>query len=249
MERVLAAAGDLLLGAACHGCGEPWWGICPRCRATVSSHGAYVTRPTPCRDGFPLTVTTTPYDAVMRQLISAHKERGALGLTPFLAGRLAAAVRGVAAAAEVGPARLVLVPVPSARAVVRERGFDASWAMAVRAARRLRRDGRVRARRLLAQRRPVRDQAGLTAAERATNLRGAFRVRTDWRDAIRKLSSLSSEPDDVLCAAEQPAVIIVDDVVTTGASLTEAARALRSAGLPVLGAATIAATERPTSPL
>jgi ComF family protein len=233
MERVLAAAGDLLLGAACHGCGEPWWGICPRCRATVSSHGAYVTRPTPCPDGFPLTVTTTPYDAVMRQLISAHKERGALGLTPFLAGRLAAAVRGVAVAAEVGPARLVLVPVPSARAVVRERGFDASWAMAVRAARWLRRDGHVRARRLLAQRRPVRDQARLTAAERAANLRGAFRVRTDWRDLIG--------------TAEQPAVIIVDDVVTTGASLTEAARALQAGGLRVIGAATVAATERRAS--
>jgi predicted amidophosphoribosyltransferase len=243
MERVLAAAGDLLLGAACHGCGEPWWGICPRCRATVSGHGAYVTRPTPCPDGFPLTVTTTPYDAVVRQLISAHKERGALGLTPFLAGRLAAAVKGVAAAAEVSAGRVVLVPVPSSRAAVRERGFDASWAMAVRAARRLRRDGDMRARRLLAQRRPVRDQAGLTAAERAANLRGAFRVRTDWREVTGKLGALWSDQRET-GTGEQPAVIIVDDVVTTGASLTEGTRALRAAGLRVIGAATVAATER-----
>ncbi len=27
-EHWLAAAGDLLLGARCHGCGQPWWGIC-----------------------------------------------------------------------------------------------------------------------------------------------------------------------------------------------------------------------------
>lgn len=243
LERVLAAAGDLLLGAACHGCGEPWWGICRRCRSVVTSRHPYATRPTPCPAGFPLTVTTTPYDAITRQLISAHKERGALGLTPFLAGRLALAVTAVAEASELGPRRFVLVPVPSARAAVRERGFDASWAMAVRAARGLRPERDVRALRLLAQGRSVRDQAGLTATERAANLRGAFRVRRTWREVLASATNLWSDQMG-RGAAEQPAVIIVDDVVTTGASLTEAARALRSAGFRVVGAATVAATQR-----
>ena len=38
--------------------------------------------------------------------------------------------------------------------------------------------------------------------------------------------------------------MLVDDLVTTGSSLTEAARVLGRAGVPVLGAATVAATER-----
>jgi predicted amidophosphoribosyltransferase len=189
----------------------------------VTSHGCFRTRPEPCPDGFPITVTTAPYDAIMRALISAHKERGALGLTPFLAGRLAAAVETITTAAGAGSRPVVLVPVPSARSAVRRRGFDATWAMAVGAARRLRADGDVRAGRLLAQRRSVRDQAGLGAAERAANLRGGFLATGAAGDAL---------------------VIIVDDVVTTGASLSEAARALRVAGVPVLAAATVAATER-----
>jgi predicted amidophosphoribosyltransferase len=117
----------------------------------------------------------------------------------------------------------VLVPVPSARSAVRHRGFDATWAMATGAAHRLRGDRDVRASRLLGQRRPLRDQAGLGATERAANLRGGYRTTRSGTDAL---------------------VIIVDDVVTTGASLTEAARALRVAGIPVLAAATVAATQR-----
>lgn len=84
---------------------------------------------------------------------------------------------------------------------------------------------RVDCARLLTQVRRVADQAGLPGAERAANLAGALRV---------------SRPAAVL----RRRVVVVDDVITTGASLAEAARALEEAGAQVLAAATVAATPR-----
>lgn len=170
-------------------------------------------------------MTSSPYDVVLRQAISAHKDRQALALTGFLAERLALSVHRLLLtfADRVGGREVVLVPVPSAAAVVRQRGFDATWTLARRAAGRLRSAHRLSAERLLTQRRGVADQSGLSAAQRAANLHQAFRLRR------RSTAEL---------------VVLVDDVVTTGSSLTEAARVLRAADIEVLGAATIAATVR-----
>ena len=185
----------------------------------------YATTPDPCPAGFPPTVTSSPYDPMLRSMIIAHKERQAYGLTAPLGDRLAISVRALLAARGFRPDQdLILVPVPSARHAVRERGFDATAALARRAARQLRADSPVTVRIALAQTRGVRDQAGLDARTRRANLAGGFRLR-------RRLP------------AGQP-VVVVDDLVTTGSSLTEAASVLRRAGAAVLGAATVAATER-----
>jgi predicted amidophosphoribosyltransferase len=226
----LAAAGDLLVGAQCPGCDEPWWGVCPECRSAVEALPTYLTRPEPCPAGFPLTATSSPYGALMKRLISAHKEHQVLALTPFLADRLAAAVGHLLS----GPAgfdpgtTVLLVPVPSSPAAVRRRGFDATWAIARRAARAGRPGVRVRAQQLLSMSRRVQDQAGLGATARRENLRGSLRV------TVSRLPAGS-------------VAVIVDDVVTTGSSITEAARALRAVRMPVLGAATVAATVRSRS--
>jgi predicted amidophosphoribosyltransferase len=166
------------------------------------------------------------YDGSTRELLLGLKERGAAGLAAPLGDRLAAAVR--AAAHPVAGSVVVVVPVPSQPAAVRRRGDDVVLLMARRAARRLRAEGvEARALPLLVHRRAVVDSAGLSAAQRATNLRGAFALRPGFASALR---------DDV--------VVIVDDLVTTGVTLCEAARALCAGGVGVQAAATVAATRR-----
>jgi predicted amidophosphoribosyltransferase len=224
VERWLAAAGDLLLGAACHGCGVAWWGICPQCREQLDRRSPYPTAPDPRPADFPLTVTSSPYDPILRGMINAHKERQALSLTRVLADRLAVSVHALLlAGGQRGGTPAVLVPMPSAARVVRRRGFDATLAMTRLAARRLRARHPVTVHQALVQRSGVRDQAGLDAPARQANLAGAFRLR----------HPVPGGP-----------VVLADDLVTTGSTLAEATRVLRAAGVHVLGAATVAATER-----
>ncbi|GAA1228258.1 hypothetical protein GCM10009665_18400 [Kitasatospora nipponensis] len=176
----------------------------------------------------------------MRRLLIAHKERGVLPLAGPLGGLLATAVRAATCGAVQGTARegapqrshpgaphpLLLVPMPSARRAVRARGHDPTLRLARRAARVLNGSGLpCVAAPVLRPRRRVADQSGLGAAARHRNLHGALHVPSRFH---RRLSGRQ--------------LVLVDDLVTTGASLAEAARALHEAGAPPLAAATVAAT-------
>jgi predicted amidophosphoribosyltransferase len=165
------------------------------------------------------------YDPILRRAINAHKERQALSLTGLLAERLVLSVHALLATEpnSLGTTRIVLVPIPSAARTVRRRGFDATASMARLAARRLQVRYPTTVRSALTQARRVADQAGLRAAARQENLAGAYQLRRPITNG---------------------AAVLVDDLVTTGSSLTEAARVLRAARIPVLGAATVAATVR-----
>ncbi|HVU74487.1 MAG TPA: phosphoribosyltransferase family protein, partial [Mycobacteriales bacterium] len=112
--------------------------------------------------------------------------------------------------------------VPTTRAARRRRGRDPLHAITVAAVAALDAAGRpARAVPLLRVAGRPRDQTGLSGAERLANLSGVLAAR-------RRDPGIP--------------VVLVDDVLTTGATLAEAARAIRAGGGEVHAAAVVAAT-------
>lgn len=127
-----------------------------------------------------------------------------------------ALARAVTAAAAAGRGDGVeLVAVPGTRAAYRRRGYDPVRLLISRAG--------LGASRVFAAAHPHRAQKELAVDERDRNLRGTFRLRT---------------------SVAGHRILLIDDVVTTGATLREAARVLREGGAEVVGAAVVASTER-----
>ncbi|KAA9381581.1 ComF family protein [Microbispora cellulosiformans] len=228
---------DLILPPRCAGCGA--WGAtaCPSCLARLLGEPA-PRPPDPAPPGLPDCWSATAYEGAARRMILACKERGRTALVPVLAASVATCVAAWQEAEAAPVTETWLVPVPSARAAVRRRGHDPVRAVATAAARELRGQGlpAVLAP-LLRQRRRVADQAGLSSPERAANLSGAFVVGDRLAGALGPSHSGTGRGVGFR-------VVLVDDVVTTGATLAEAARALRAAGVAPAAAVTIAATPR-----
>lgn len=205
----------LVLPVACGGCGRPRTPLCEECGRLLYGAVPRRVRPDPEPVGLPPVYAVAPYADAVRAVLLAHKERGVLGLAGVLGVALAGAVRaadaGADRAADAGRGgALFLVPVPSARRATRARGHDPVRRVAVAAAGELRRCGTsARVLPVLRQRRPVADQAGLGARRRRENLSGAL-------EAVSGAGRLLSGGRAVL----------VDDLMTTGASLAEAARAV-----------------------
>jgi predicted amidophosphoribosyltransferase len=160
------------------------------------------------------TVAAGEHTDLLRDVIVAWKEENHATLLTPLAHLLAASI---AALPLDGP--LTLVPVPASRRSRRARGADLVADLAAAASDRLRPVGvEAHVSPALRLTRRTADQSGLDAEQRARNLRGAY----------------VSRPGAL------PNLVVVDDIVTTGATIGEAVRALRAAGHRPVAAAVVA---------
>lgn len=169
------------------------------------------------------------YDGAVRAAVVAHKEHAVLSLAGPLGRALALSVMAaVAADGGARPGPVVLGWPPSTPATVRERGHDPLQRIVQACRRSLRSAGiRTEAGPVLRRVRAVADQAGLSARGRAANLDNAFEVHPRYRGRV---------------AGSR--LVVVDDVLTTGATAAEAARAIDRCGGDVHAVAVIAATRR-----
>jgi predicted amidophosphoribosyltransferase len=122
-----------------------------------------------------------------------------------------------------------LVPVPLAAQRLRARGYNQSECLARHLAHRW----RCPVRHLLVRTRETATQTALTPAARLANVAGAFSVR-NGECGMRN----EGGPPDSAFRIRHSALILIDDVFTTGATLAAAARALQDAGAPSIMAVT-----------
>lgn len=194
------------------------WPRCPRCDFPRGTGAAEAPVCNECADWPPLlrcarsaVVLEPPAD----RLVHALKYEGWHGLAPFMGERMAR----IALPPDVEREAAVVIPVATTRARVRERGYNQAEALARAYAAAT---GR-RCLPVLERTRGAETQVALQPAERKANVAGAFAVR---RDAPAILDGAH--------------VILVDDVLTTGATILAAADALRRGGARTVSAVSFA---------
>ncbi len=141
--------------------------------------------------------------------------------------------QAIARLAPQAPSELLVIPVPLHRSRYKDRGFNQARLLASVAIAALRKSHPTwrftLAPSTLMRQRATGSQAGLTPRQRRLNVRGAFRVS-----------------DNAAIAGKH--VLIVDDILTTGATARAAARALMDAGAESVWVATLARARR-TNPI
>ena len=156
------------------------------------------------------------YEGSLRRVIREFKFRGRRRLGAPLAGLLGKSFMSFEHSFE------YIIPVPSHRARVRARGFDQVRVLA----KRLSRDSGVAIFDGLSRVRNTKPQFGLPLGERSRNVKGAFRLK---------------QPE----ALESRKVLLLDDIITTGATVQEISSVLHSKAEPAwIGVLSVARAAR-----
>lgn len=205
---------ELLFPRHCAGCQAPGHVLCARCRRDLATPPRRVTpQLLPHVPVFALG----PYGGAHRGVILSMKERQHLAVRPFVGAALRAGLEFLEVRGEL-VAGAGLVPAPTRAASARKRGGDPVAAVCRGAQRDVFE--------LLALGRATADQSELDAAQRRRNLGRGVLVEKDWADVLARVG--------------QRPLLVVDDVVTTGATLQASVEALLAHGFCVVGCVTIA---------
>jgi ComF family protein len=237
MKRMLNGVADLIYPRECGGCGcsmaDDEGALCWDCLASC----APVTRPFCERCGDPIEGVSVDgfrcslcrrrppaftmarsafrYRGKLKHAMHGFKYSARLDLADNLAQMLESCVRAHGFDRNID----VILPVPLHATRFRERGYNQSSLLAKHLARRL--GLYYRPAGILSRVRDTATQTGLNARQRAVNVQGAFKVTDSAR--VRGQS-----------------VLLVDDVMTTGATVSAAAKALHSAGAAGVYVVTVA---------
>ncbi|MEP6873647.1 MAG: ComF family protein [Burkholderiales bacterium] len=192
---------------------------CQRCALRVPDGvrlcGACLNDPPP----FAHALAALDYDHPWDGLITQFKFHGALDLAPALTRRLLATFE-----ASHAPVPTLLLPVPLSTERLRERGYNQAWELARRVGRVLHCQADAH---LLLRTKDTPHQLAFPPAQRAGNVRAAFAIEP------RRLADVRGR-----------SVTVVDDVMTTGATVSEITRVLLQAGASEVGVWTLARTPR-----
>lgn len=208
----------LVVPLACAGCGEEDVALCESCSAP------WWEQPWRADDGAPrldvegvtrLPVwTITPLDGPAHRAVSAWKDGARRDLDRFFADAISRAARSLRTDLAPVP-RTLVVPVPSQPRSVRRRGADLPGLLARSAA------------------------IALPAPARAAALLRSDGGRSRGRSSAARWDAARTR---VVGSGAREPVVIVDDVITTGASIVRAADALERAGYVPVAGLTLAAT-------